>query len=218
MSDSKFVTSNQTGAHKNLETLLTRHKKTQFRDSIPKHATDAFEVTNKFVCKSKRPVILDSGCGTGESSYYLARCYTKHSVIGIDKSTHRLNRSHAHGLQPENLMFVCADCIHIWRLIEQSEWKVDYQFLFYPNPWPKSGHLQKRWHGHPVFPAMLAIGGQLTMRTNWQIYAQEFNQALSFFDKPVNGVTELNLNQAITPFERKYMHSQHQLYEVTASL
>lgn len=35
---------------------------------------------------------------------------------------------------------------------------------------PKIGHLSRRWHGHPVFPAMLELGGVLECRSNWKIY------------------------------------------------
>ena len=72
-----------------------------------------------------------------------------------------------------------ANLIDFWRLSVQTEWRLQKHYLLYPNPWPKKKHLQRRWHGHPVFPSILELGGELELRTNWKIYADEFNQAVN---------------------------------------
>ncbi len=211
---SPLIVSSQTAPHRNLAKLVLKYQNSELQDSIPKHAENAFLIANKFVSSNK--VVLDSGCGTGESSYHLAKKYPDHKIVAVDKSIERLQRSHAFGEQPANLLFVQSDCVHMWRLIRQAGWKIERHYLFYPNPWPKPGHLQRRWHGHPVFPTMLALGGMLVMRTNWEVYAQEFAQALT-----MSGCADIDMKQlkldsdaAITPFERKYIQSGHQLYEV----
>ena len=215
---SPLIVSSQSSPHKNLARLILKYQNSEFQDSIPKHARNAFEIANEFVLSDK--VILDSGCGTGESSHRLAEKFPQHKIIAVDKSIERLQRSHVNGEQPDNLLFVQADCVHLWRLIKQVGWNIERQYLFYPNPWPKPGHLQRRWHGHPIFPTMLSLGGVLTMRTNWKIYAQEFAQALQ-----LSGLGNIEINQleldvdvASTPFERKYIQSEHQLYEVVSGL
>ena len=215
---SSLIISSQTAPHKNLAKLVLRYQNSEFQDSIPKHAINAFQIANEFV--SSKKVILDSGCGTGESSYRLAKKFPEHKVIAIDKSIDRLQRSHSYGDQPANLLFVQCDCVHLWRLILQAKWNVERHYLFYPNPWPKPGHLQRRWHGHPIFPTMVALGGVLTMRTNWKVYAEELAQALEMIGcsnvemKPL----VLDVESAFTAFERKYIHSKHQLYEVVSKL
>jgi len=215
---SPLIVSSQTTPHKNLAKLVLKYQISEFQDSIPKHAVNAFQIANQFV--SSNEVILDSGCGTGESSYRLADKFPEYKVVGVDKSIDRLERSHAFGDQPENLIFVQCDCVHLWRLIKDANWNIDRQYLFYPNPWPKPGHLQRRWHGHPIFPTMIALGGVLTMRTNWKVYAQEFAQALDIASVGKVDVKQLELDveTAFTPFERKYIQSEHQLYEVVIAL
>ncbi len=213
---SSQIESSQIGPHKNLVKLVHKYQQSCMQDSIPKHAYSAFEIANQFVAGDT--VVLDSGCGTAESSYRLAKQFPDTKVIAIDKSIIRLQRSHTHGQQPENLLLLQADCIHMWRLIQQAQWEIQKHCLFYPNPWPKPGHLQRRWHGHPIFPTLVALGGVLIMRTNWKIYAQEFAQALGIIlERPV-AIAALSLNDAVTPFERKYLHSEHSLYEVIAEL
>lgn len=33
---------------------------------------------------------------------------------------------------------------------------------------------QKRWHGHPIFPAFVALGGRVEVRASWIGYLHEF--------------------------------------------
>jgi tRNA G46 methylase TrmB len=186
------------------------------QDTIPKFAYDAFDVANHFVADD--PVVLDSGCGTGESSYRLAQLYPDKKIIGIDKSSARLQRSHAHGEQPKNLLLVQANCIYMWRLIRQAQWDIHHHYLLYPNPWPKPAHVQKRWHGHPIFPTLISLGGKLVLRTNWEIYALEFAQAITLLISYDVTVAKLSVVNAFTPFERKYIKSHHSLYEIVAEL
>ncbi|MDW3095441.1 MAG: methyltransferase domain-containing protein [Gammaproteobacteria bacterium] len=211
---SPLIVSSQTSPHKNLAKLIMKYQNSLYQDSIPKHAINAFDIANEFVLSDK--VILDSGCGTGESSYRLAKKFPQHKVIAADKSNERLQRRHANGEQPDNLLFVQIDCVHLWRLIKQACWNIERHYLFYPNPWPKPGHLQRRWHGHPIFPVLLSLGGLMIMRTNWNVYAHEFVKALQ-----LSGLGDIEMKQleldvdvAFTPFERKYLQSEHQLYEV----
>ena len=210
------IVSSQTALHGNLKKVVDRYLNSEYQNSIPKYARDAFKIADDFVRKRNASVILDSGCGTGESTYHLARQYPDHTVIGIDKSASRLER-YAHEMCP-NQLFLHADCISFWQLATQSPWRLEQHYLLYPNPWPKPGHLQRRWHAHPVFPLMIKLGGTLVMRTNWDIYAREFAYVISIIlNRPVECVT-LQVSNSISAHEKKYLHSQHQLYEVRAEL
>jgi tRNA G46 methylase TrmB len=94
----------------------------------------------------------------------------------------------------------------------------DRHYLLYPNPWPKIGHLSRRWHGHPVFPAMLALGGLLECRSNWRIYVEEFCFAIIRLTS-LSAACEIYEPEAVmTPFERKYLESGHTLYRTRVQL
>lgn len=213
---SPFVASSQLKVHGNLTKVVNRYLGNEFQNSIPKHTCDAFNIADKFVQERNAAIILDSGCGTGESTYHLAQRYPEHTVIGIDKSSSRLQRYSLEKLP--NQFFVQSDCISFWQLALQRSWRLDQHFLLYPNPWPKPGHLQRRWHAHPVFPQMLKLGGTLVMRTNWEVYAQEFIQVLGIILDEQVAVTQLDALNPMTAHERKYLQSQHALYEVRVKL
>ena len=60
---------------------------------------------------------------------------------------------------PANAVLIRADLVDFWRLLADNGVRLARHYNLYPNPWPKIGHLARRWHGHPVFPALLELGG-----------------------------------------------------------
>ena len=81
---------------------------------------------------------------------------------------------------PVNAILARCDCIDFWQLAAAENLRCERQFLLYPNPWPKPDQLQRRWHAHPVFPALLALEPRyIELRTNWRVYADEFCDALT---------------------------------------
>ena len=135
-------------------------------------------------------------------------------VIAMDQSAVRLQRGlERFGAAPANLYLMRAECADIWRLMLAADWSVARHFLLYPNPWPKPGHLQRRWHGHPVFPPLLALSEVVELRTNWQVYAEEMAAALSVAGRPA-GIERIQPETALTDFEEKYRDSGHALWRV----
>ena len=80
----------------------------------------------------------------------------------------------------KNVKLVRADLVDFWTLVyrDATSWTIHSNYLLYPNPYPKSQHLKRRWHGHPVFPILLGLGGKLILRSNWNIYCEEFLDAV----------------------------------------
>ncbi|WP_305072455.1 tRNA (guanine(46)-N(7))-methyltransferase TrmB [Propionivibrio sp.] len=217
--NSRVPASAQQGIHEQLGRLLERHRQAPFRKPYADYNRAAFEAS--FARREREaanvPLILDSCCGIGESSIALARTFPDHYVIGVDQSEVRLGRFDAATLPP-NLDLVRADLVDYWRLLLDAGVRLSRHYLLYPNPWPKIGHLSRRWHGHPVFPAMLGLGGRLECRSNWRIYIDEFCLAVTTLTgRPVTG-EEFDAAQPLTPFERKYRDSGHRLYRAVVDL
>ena len=131
--------------------------------------------------------------------------------------------------QYPNAILIQAELATFWMLAAtRSDWIIDYHYLLYPNPYPKSKHLKRRWHGHPVFPALLALGGNVIVRSNWPIYCEEFisaikaidnSNALNGFKCKVNNVHQIpfpNENESMSHFERKYIRVKVPLFEASA--
>lgn len=219
--NSRAVSSNQTGIHEDLEKVVRRHLASVWRAPIADHDHASFEqvVTWRNENGLERPLMVDSGCGTGRSSVLLAQANPEALVIAVDQSANRLERGGRRWLQlPKNLLLVRADCTGLWRLMQQQGWLLDRHQILYPNPWPKSAHLKRRWHGHPVWPTVLALGGELELRSNWPLYLQEVQAALA-----ISGIEAVlspltTEAPAATDFEEKYQASGQTVWQLIASL
>lgn len=212
------VVTNQTGPNKRLNGLILVHRDSHYQRPVSKHNLAVFQKIESIREHMGLPIVLDSGCGNGESSVRLAQANTQHLVIGIDKSEKRLGRFplSSNLYQHRNLILVRADLVDLWRLAAEAGWQLDKHFLLYPNPWPKQKHLKRRWYAHPVFPSLIHLGGVLEVRTNWAIYIDEFSLALRPYGIRT-AISRLNRpDVAISPFEHKYHSSGHALYRLVA--
>lgn len=205
---SQPVRSNQLQVHPQLPVLVQRHLSSDYMRPVADHSEQAFQHLHVAMAEP-RPLVLDSFCGTGQSTAILARRHPDHLVVGIDRSAHRLAR-HPGG-EDDNYLLLQADCEDIWQLLLQHGLRPQYHYLLYPNPWPKGKHLGRRVHGSGAFSRLLALGGQVEVRSNWQLYVEEFGLAMHLAGHP-GVVCELPEQQPISLFERKYRQSGHQLW------
>jgi tRNA G46 methylase TrmB len=218
--NSKPVTSAQTGVHEHLAALVARHAANEFRKPLQTYNRAAFDAgMEAWRAAGEPPLIFDAGCGVGLSTLHLAAQFPDHFVIGVDQSEHRLSRNiHWEGDTPSNAIRVRADLVDFWRLLLASGVKPAKHYVLYPNPWPKIGQLSRRWHGHPVFPAMVALGGHFECRSNWRIYIDECTAALSLLTGRKVSTESFSPTNPITPFEQKYLASGHSLWRCRLDL
>lgn len=206
--------------HPRLDAVVRKHLATAFRKPPAPYSVEALaQLLARW--DGRAELVLDSACGTGESTARLARRHPHALVVGVDQSQERLGRGHrklaAHA--PGNLLLLRADVTDLWALMHAQGLVLSHHYLLYPNPWPKSEHLMRRWSGHPRLPDLLALKGRLELRTNWHTYAFEFARALELAGwrsevQPCPGEPAA----ALTPFERKYAASGHGLWLLQADL
>ena len=215
MSESSLPLSSQDRVHPRLAEVVQRHLATTWRRPLRQFSEPAFEQVSEQL-PAERPIILDAGCGTGWSTARLASTHPDCEVIGVDQSLDRLRR---HPALPANAHLVRAELADFWRLARAAGWRLHRHYLLHPNPWPKAAQLKRRWHAHPVWPDLLALGGALELRTNFEIYAREFALALQlsgFTAQPE--LLSSSAENAASPFERKYLDSGHRIFRVSARL
>ena len=135
-------------------------------------------------------------------------------IIGM---TGDVKGSIVYSFSEDNHIVVRADVIDFWRLAVDARWQLDKHYMLYPNPYPKKTQLQKRWHGHPAFLSLLALGGTLIQRSNWQLYLHESAHVLAHFAKHAE-IKNVVDSEPFTPFERKYSASGQTCWELVAKL
>ncbi|WP_096087717.1 tRNA (guanine(46)-N(7))-methyltransferase TrmB [Agaribacterium haliotis] len=213
---SKEISSAQQAPHKRLIDDLERHLAAPYQKPLQTHNLEAFEQLLKHINSNKyEQLILDSCCGTGLSSRALANNNPGALVIGIDRSLKRLNTESLNaGELPENCLLLRANCEDIWRLCEREGLVFKQHFLLYPNPYPKTEHLKRRWHGHPVFPLLPKLAQKTELRSNWRIYLEEFELCWRHLGAGETQLNELAVQEPLTLFERKYLNSGQALYQL----
>lgn len=216
------VISNQTEPHEHVNLIVEKHLRSQFKQPIAPHNQAAYQAFTSQL--DGKPLIVDSGCGTGKSTLIIAKMYPEAFIVGVDKSAHRIELAKtrktdekAVGLS-NNYCFVRSDLTDFYRLMANEGIKLYKHFILYPNPWPKKQHLQRRWHGSPVFKDILTLGGCLELRSNWRIYIEEFAIALQAANQ--SGVISSIIigNEPISDFEEKYHASNHDLWKLNSTL
>ncbi|TGG90224.1 class I SAM-dependent methyltransferase [Natronospirillum operosum] len=213
--NSRAVDSNQQGPHDHLLSTVTRFRQDdRFRKPIAPFNQEAFAQVGRWLTGHENDWILDAGCGTGVSTCELARRFPDTLVVGVDRSEQRLRRQKT---TPENARFVRADLVDFWRLAAAARWRPRAQYLLYPNPYPKKQQFKQRWHAHPVFPAIVGLGGQLVCRSNWALYVEELALALGLYGIDCTR-TRVSTPEGLSAFERKYHASGQILWELRARL
>jgi len=213
----KPITSSQEVVHVNLVKTVRCHMSETCQRPIAAHNQLAFDTAYQWwQSRGAGKVILDSACGAGESTRYLANTYPDHCVIGLDQSQKRLSHNDNKNL-PDNCILLRCECMDFWKLADNAQWFFDLHTLYYPNPYPKPKHLQRRWHGEAAFKHLIAISQNIELRSNWKIYVEEFYIALTLACQSYGTIrfNEYFPEYAITAFERKYLQSQHSLWQVS---
>ncbi len=215
---SRHIESSQDDIHQRLAEVVTKHLKHPFRKPYAAHNQQAFQQAEQWLNQQRKPLILDSFCGVGESTWQLAERFPGHAIIGVDKSAARLNKHAAHrGSDCDNYLLLRADVDDFWRLAVAANWQPEAHYLLYPNPWPKPSQLSYRVQGSPLFPSVVALGGRIELRSNWPVYVREFAAALEIAGQ-ASSVEAFNSDRPLTPFERKYQRAGQLLWRCVSTI
>ncbi|MFK7958847.1 MAG: hypothetical protein AB8B96_22345 [Lysobacterales bacterium] len=216
--NSRRISSNADGPDPRLQELIERYRSSQYQKPLAGHTVEAVDWLSDQIDLNTTDIVLDTGCGTGQSTEHLANSQAnQHTVfLGVDQSAARLN-SHkwqAPGFRKGQVILLRAELSDFWRLLQERKVKVRKHYFLYPNPWPKPSQLQRRWHAHPAFASALALGGIIELRTNWAAYAEEFAAALRLYGLGPANAEKIQPQCPVSPFEKKYLASGHLLYGV----
>lgn len=214
---SRSISTNQVDIHQNLHKVVTRQLTSISQKPLSTHTQQAFGQVISWLGDWQGELVLDSCCGVGESTVNIAQTHPNARVIGVDKSAARTDKHLAYASTLQNYLVVRADLTDFLRLLVLNKKKLTKHYLLYPNPYPKSAHLQRRWYATSALKDIVTLGGTLEVRSNWQLYIQEFSAALKIANVS-NAVNLFENHHAITPFERKYWQSGQSSWQLIANL
>ena len=158
------------------------------------------------------PPTLDLEIGAGQGLHAVSYCAQnpERTLIAVEKTHtrfHQLQRRHQAHLHLTNLLPVHADAAAFvtHHLPENSLERI---FLLYPNPYPKAKQSNLRWHNRPFFQLLLTRlkpGGELTLATNLEWYAEEAQRQLCDHWHLQSLEYRPYQQQPRTHFEKKYL-------------
>lgn len=169
-----------------------------------------------------RSMIVEIGAGVGEWACHEAAQHPDVHYLAIEKTQVRSDALLARAQRAElpNLTAVRADGV-LFLDVMCPPASLDAIYFFYPNPWPKKMHAQRRLLIGPsmwVFDRCLKSGGQVYLATNIESYAHEVTTTLREawgYRIITHGVLAAQ-RAPRTAFERKYRERGETLFEVMA--
>jgi tRNA G46 methylase TrmB len=215
--NSREINSTQPGVHDKLNEYVLRYRRAVNQRPMQAHTQAAFAQASSWLGDWQGDIIIDSCCGVGESTAKLALRYPEARVLGVDKSAMRLEKHSHYASDQSNYCMIRADVNDFWRLVVQANWQVKKHYLLYPNPYPKAAQVQKRWHASPAMVDLMAMCQHIEVRSNWDIYLQEFAQAAALYGVDSNLVVIDNTIEPMTPFERKYQDSGQDCWQLVCT-
>ena len=117
--NSRPVVSNQSDIHPDLESVVLKHKSTDYKKPISDNTLRAFNLIEPEV--KNKEIILDSFCGTAESTVKLATAIPILLLLALDRSSYRLNKNKE---EFPNAFLIQADVYDFCRLASQHGWEI----------------------------------------------------------------------------------------------
>ncbi|MGB0100687.1 MAG: tRNA (guanosine(46)-N7)-methyltransferase TrmB [Nocardioides sp.] len=186
---------------------------------IPDEAVDdpSFTLASSF--ERDAPMIVEIGCGIGESTVELAAARPDHDVVAFEVwrpgVADTLGRVGEAGLTNVRILSVDA----VWSMAHLvGEGSLAGLWTFFPDPWHKLKH-HKRRIVTPEFAALaasrLAPGATWRLATDWAGYAEQMVAVLDAEPLLVGGVVERWSERPVTRFERKGLEAGREIADLT---
>jgi tRNA (guanine-N7-)-methyltransferase len=128
------------------------------------------------------PLILEIGCGMGETTAQIAAAQPQHNFIGIEVHTPGVGNLFKliEAQQLNNLRVIQHDAVEVVRDMIAPDSLAGIH-VFFPDPWPKKRHHKRRLLQPPFVLELakrLAPGGYLHCATDWEEYALQMVEVL----------------------------------------
>jgi tRNA (guanine-N7-)-methyltransferase len=129
------------------------------------------------------PVVLEIGCGMGETTAHIASILPATDFIGVEVYSSGVGAllKRIDELHLNNLRVLQHDAVEVVRdMIALNS--LDGIHVFFPDPWHKTRHKKRRLLQSPfvkILASRLKVGGYLHCATDWEDYALQMREVLS---------------------------------------
>ena len=169
----------------------------------------------------RAPVVLEIGCGMGETSAAIAQAQPDTDFVGVEVHAPGVgalfNRIDAAGLA--NLRVIRHDAVEVVEAMI-AEGSLAGIHVYFPDPWPKKRHHKRRLLKPGFVNALarrLAPGGYLHVATDWAPYAEEILATLGSEPLLANTAPSYAPRPAWRPqtkFETRGLELGHEVFDL----
>jgi tRNA G46 methylase TrmB len=174
---------------------------------------------------SGMPLDLEIGCGAGWHPIRYAQKNPERFLVAVEHTHNRFasfERRLSRHPSVTNLKAVHANAV-AWVTHALERESVDRVFFLYPNPYPKSSDLNKRWYGMPFMQRVIDVlkpGGEIVFSTNEAFYSSEAKQFMTR-QWGLKQVENLEFSKETAPagyprthFEKKYLERGERCFQL----
>lgn len=194
-----------------------------YDDGIPRWGVAYAQCTLDFAALfgNAHPVVLEIGCGMGETTARIAAEQPERNFIGIEVHTPGVGSllKEIATRELSNLRVIQHDAVEVVRdMIAPASLAGIH--IFFPDPWPKKRHHKRRLI-QPAFVHELAqrltCDGYIHCATDWEEYAEQMLAVLSaepLLRNTANGFAPRPAYRPQTKFETRGMRLGHGVWDV----
>ena len=178
-----------------------RSRKSQKITQINKSILEVININKK--------VILDIGCGTGDSSIFFQKKFTNFTVCGLESYKPGIKN-----LIDNNIYAHHGDALELLEMIQQES--IDHIYMLFPDPWQKKKHRKRRLFNSYTFDIIDKIikkNGLFHFATDNINYALEAMRIV----KEIHNDIKFSHNRGgrpITKFEKKAIYKNNFIFDL----
>ncbi|MGD1822373.1 MAG: tRNA (guanosine(46)-N7)-methyltransferase TrmB [Pleomorphochaeta sp.] len=175
----------------------------------------------KKIFNNDKPVIIEIGFGTGESTHRIAKDRSQFNYIAIEVFLNGFTKllSVIGNENIENVRLMRFDAVAVLNDMI-ADGSVHGFHIFFPDPWPKKKHHKRRLIQTPftnLLSKKLKTGGYIYCVTDWQEYAQQMLEVLTETNdmtNSYNGYSDSREWRPTTKYERRGVKLDYNINEV----
>jgi tRNA (guanine-N7-)-methyltransferase len=209
---SRSVSSSQSDLHPRLAATVRRHLQSRWKKPPQRVDAPALAALDAALAAHTGPLVLDSFCGTGESTALLALRHPDALVVGVDKSAARLARHRGGRTAPQNYLLLRAHCEAVWRHLAEHARSASPALPAVSQPLAETRAPAAPRTRPPRVPAAASARRQPgTAQQLAAVPVEEFGVALHLAGH-ASRIGVVDGRHPLTPFERKYRASGQTLW------
>ena len=159
---------------------------------------------------SGKKIILDIGCGTGESTIALNRVYKDYLVIGLEAYKPGIMN-----LINKNILTHYGDALEFIEKLENET--IAKIYMLFPDPWQKKKHRKRRLFNEYTFKIILSImkrNGVFHFATDNINYAFEARETINKVTSSNISFSKTRGSRPITKYEKKGVRKRNFIFDL----